>query len=354
MVGYVERDAYAASVLLARMEVASLEPAPVWCGNLEDLDTAPFLGVDLVTAGFPCQPWSAAGKRKGTDDERWIWPAIASLLRRVRPRFVFLENVRALISGGGLGLVLADLADLGFDAEWTVLSAGEVGASQQRERVFILAHADKGRRGRWRQDSGFLGSDPQVDRRGRGQSATGRSETVAHASSARRPEVPRSAPSDEGFDAGWPSFDGDIADRGGEDVADGDSGRREVSPLTGLRQPEGWGDADRRGGTELADGDIAGRQRTGWPRSDRRHVAPRVPAFPPGPDERDLWNAILECEPGLEPSLCRVADGAADWLGTAYASRDDQLRLLGNGVVPQQADAALRILWNRKRERTEP
>lgn len=314
MVGYVERDAYAASVLLARMEVASLEPAPVWCGNLEDLDTAPFLGVDLVTAGFPCQPWSAAGKRKGTDDERWIWPAIASLLRRVRPRFVFLENVRALISGGGLGLVLADLADLGFDAEWTVLSAGEVGASQQRERVFILAHA----------------------------------------SSARRPEVPRSAPSDEGFDAGWPSFDGDIADRGGEDVADGDSGRREVSPLTGLRQPEGWGDADRRGGTELADGDIAGRQRTGWPRSDRRHVAPRVPAFPPGPDERDLWNAILECEPGLEPSLCRVADGAADWLGTAYASRDDQLRLLGNGVVPQQADAALRILWNRKRERTEP
>ncbi len=289
MVGYVERDAYAASVLLARMEVASLEPAPVWCGNLEDLDTAPFLGVDLVTAGFPCQPWSAAGKRKGTDDERWIWPAIASLLRRVRPRFVFLENVRALISGGGLGLVLADLADLGFDAEWTVLSAGEVGASQQRERVFILAHA----------------------------------------SSARRPEV-------------------------GEDVADGDSGRREVSPLTGLRQPEGWGDADRRGGTELADGDIAGRQRTGWPRSDRRHVAPRVPAFPPGPDERDLWNAILECEPGLEPSLCRVADGAADWLGTAYASRDDQLRLLGNGVVPQQADAALRILWNRKRERTEP
>jgi DNA (cytosine-5)-methyltransferase 1 len=311
VVGYVERDAYAASVLLARMEDASLEPAPVWCGNLEDLDPAPFFGVDLVTAGFPCQPWSAAGKRRGTDDERWIWPAIASLLRGVRPRLVFLENVRALISRGGLGLVLADLADLGFDAEWAVLSAGEVGASQQRERVFILADAR----------------------------------------SSRRSEVARGALGDEGPHEGRSADGADIPNGGGEDVAERDGSG--LPSERGYLRADGLAsrgrDADGRGGATVADGDFAGRQGPGCPRSDRGHVASRVPTFPPGPDERDWWNAILECEPGLEPSLCRVADGAADWLGTSYASRDDQLRLLGNGVVPQQAETALRILWGRLR-----
>ena len=128
VVGYVEWEAFSAAVLLARMEDASLEPAPVWCGDLAELPAAPFLGVDLVTAGFPCQPWSAAGRGRGTDDERWIWPDIAALLRRVRPGAVYLENVPPLIPRGGLGLVLADLAALGFDAEWTVLRASDVGA----------------------------------------------------------------------------------------------------------------------------------------------------------------------------------------------------------------------------------
>ena len=141
VVGYVERDAYAAAVLLARMEDTTLEPAPVWCGDLADMDPAPFLGVDVISGGIPCQPFSAAGQRRGLDDERWLWPTVARLVSDVRPRFVYLENVPAFVTHG-LPTVLADLATLGFDAEWLLLRASDVGAPHKRERFYLLAHAD--------------------------------------------------------------------------------------------------------------------------------------------------------------------------------------------------------------------
>lgn len=96
--------------------------------------------VDLIAAGFPCQPVSVAGKRRGKDDERWLWPNVARVLRYLRPRYVLLENVPGLIRMG-LDAVLADLADLGFDAEWQVLSAAQFGAPHLRERIWIVAHA---------------------------------------------------------------------------------------------------------------------------------------------------------------------------------------------------------------------
>ncbi len=140
VVGYCERETFAASILLARMADEALEPAPLYVGNFEDADWGMWAGaVDCVVAGFPCQPWSAAGEQKGTDDERWLWPAIARCLSIVKPPLCFLENVPGLVSGGGLELVLSDLAALGFDAEWCHLSAADVGASHERERIFVLA-----------------------------------------------------------------------------------------------------------------------------------------------------------------------------------------------------------------------
>lgn len=141
-VGYCERDAYAAAVLLARMEAQAVEPAPVWAGNLQDVRWESFAGaVDCIAAGFPCQPHSMAGSRKGTDDERWIWPAIADCIRVVRPWLVVLENVAGIRSSGGLAPVLADLAALGFRVEWDSIRASDVGASHQRERVFIVGYS---------------------------------------------------------------------------------------------------------------------------------------------------------------------------------------------------------------------
>jgi DNA (cytosine-5)-methyltransferase 1 len=107
-------------------------------GDITSIDWTQVEPVDILTAGFPCQPVSNAGKRKGHEDDRWLWPDVASAIRVLRPRLVLLENVAALV-GRGLDRVLAGLAEIGFDAEWTCLRASDVGAAHRRERIFILA-----------------------------------------------------------------------------------------------------------------------------------------------------------------------------------------------------------------------
>lgn len=97
--------------------------------------------VDVVCGGFPCQPHSLAGKRKGTSDERWIWPEFARIVGVLRPSLVFVENVPGLRTSG-LQDVLADLASLGFDAEWDLFQAAEAGAPHRRRRLFVLAYAN--------------------------------------------------------------------------------------------------------------------------------------------------------------------------------------------------------------------
>lgn len=96
---------------------------------------------DLVAAGFPCQPVSRGGKRQAQNDPRWLWPAVARVVRRLRPRYVLLENVVGLLDGG-ISDVLGDLAALGFDAEWQVIRASDVGAPTIRERVVIVAYPE--------------------------------------------------------------------------------------------------------------------------------------------------------------------------------------------------------------------
>ena len=138
---WVERDPYCVACLVARMEEGSLGPAPVW-DDLTTFDGAPWRGiVGCISAGFPCQPWSHAGKQRGTEDARWLWPEIARVVREVGPEWIVLENVPGLVSGGGLGHVLGDLAELGFDAEWGLFGAWQVGAPQVRDRLFIVAHS---------------------------------------------------------------------------------------------------------------------------------------------------------------------------------------------------------------------
>ena len=99
--------------------------------------------VDLVAGGIPCQPFSNPGFKRGVSDERWLWPAMADAIRLVRPRFVLLENVAALLANrDAFGWILADLAALGFDAEWSVLPACAMGAPHPRERLLLVAYAN--------------------------------------------------------------------------------------------------------------------------------------------------------------------------------------------------------------------
>jgi len=145
---YCEWEAYAAAVLLARMEDQSLEPAPVWGGDMRDFNAQPFRGVvDILVAGLPCQPYSLAGKQAGNSDRR-SWGdgdgPIVHFLRIVEesePALVFLENVPAWVMGGHFRAVGEELCRLGYEiADPVFIAAEDVGAAHKRERVFVLAY----------------------------------------------------------------------------------------------------------------------------------------------------------------------------------------------------------------------
>lgn len=148
-IGYVEWDGYCQAIIAQRIKDGFLEEAPIF-GDIrkfvESGAAREYRGfADVVTAGFPCQPFSVAGKQLAADDERNMWPATRDVIRVVRPRFAFLENVPGLLSSGYFSVVISDLAALGFDAEWGVFSAAGSGAPHLRERVWILAYANESR-----------------------------------------------------------------------------------------------------------------------------------------------------------------------------------------------------------------
>lgn len=144
VVAFVEREAYAQAILLARMEDETLEPAPIWSDKLERFDALPFAGlVDLLTAGLPCQPYSSAGTRQGNEDERALWPELARIVSECRPALVFLENVPAWVTSGGFRPLGEELSRLGYKiADPFFIAAEDIGATHIRERVFVLAYAD--------------------------------------------------------------------------------------------------------------------------------------------------------------------------------------------------------------------
>ena len=128
---------------------------PIW-DDICTFDGKPWRGkVDVISGGFPCQDISAAGKGAGLDGERsGLWGEMARVIHEVQPRFVFVENSPMLVSRG-LGRVLGDLASLGFDANWGVLSASDVRAKHKRDRIWIVAHTNNTKRRR--QLRGFWG-----------------------------------------------------------------------------------------------------------------------------------------------------------------------------------------------------
>jgi DNA (cytosine-5)-methyltransferase 1 len=135
----VEWEPYPASVLVARQNDKVLPPFPIW-DDVQTFDGKPWRGiVDVISGGFPCQDISAAGQGAGIDGERsGMWREMARIIREVEPRFVFVEN-SPMLTSRGLGRVLGDLSSMGFDAEWGVLGAADIGANHQRDRIWIIA-----------------------------------------------------------------------------------------------------------------------------------------------------------------------------------------------------------------------
>lgn len=127
VLAYVEIEAFAVANLVSKMEQGLMATAPIWT-DIKTLPRTPFRGkVDILTGGYPCQPFSYAGKQKGTDDPRHLWPNIQRLVREIRPRLSFFENVEGHINLG-LSTVISDLEEDGYRTTWGIFSAEEVGA----------------------------------------------------------------------------------------------------------------------------------------------------------------------------------------------------------------------------------
>ena len=138
----VEKEPYCREVLLRRQRDGMLPLFPIW-DDCNTFDGRPWRGlVDVVTAGFPCQPFSFGGKQDAEQDSRDGWPATIRILGEVKPRFALLENVPGLLSWshGYFGRILGGLAEIGYDAVWDCLPASAVGAPHRRDRLWVLAY----------------------------------------------------------------------------------------------------------------------------------------------------------------------------------------------------------------------
>lgn len=295
---YVEWDEYCQSVLQQRIADGWLDDAPIW-DDAQTFDGTAWRGyADILTAGFPCQPFSLAGKRRGSDDDRDMWPDTARVICEVRPSLVFLENVPGLRSGkhGYFGHVLGDLSEIGYDAVWSCISAAGCGAPHRRERLWALA---------W---------DTDADRRRLTEL------TEPHGQSQRR-----------------------VVGESGDDVVR----LRHVVPdavCEGRREDAG---SPRCDGPGQIPGDVAntvevGRRRRSCP-AGRDDDHRKTPGREEGADwpEHGRPNEVRRGHWPVEPAVGRVAHGVA--------KRVDRLRALGNGQVAHQMALAWTLLSGQMR-----
>lgn len=302
-IAYVEREGFPVANLVAKMEAGELDAAPVFT----DVKTFPygkFRGcVDILSGGFPCQPFSAAGKRKATDDPRHLFPFIADGIRECRPTVVFLENVEGILSsrtGDGepvLQYVLRTLEGLGYRATAGIFSASEVGAPHQRKRVFILGL-----------DDSRLQRQEESE-----QQAAGLEQSSE--------------------ELGYSQHDGCIAS--------------EKSRETSGIQEEGRVQESQGGSRQLAHSNNEGfPRRNESPEGNPQGREAQAGQHTPLDAGLDLWVSRPN-EPQYEWEEPRVVESQLGRTVNGNASRVDRLRLLGNGVVPATASKAFVTLIQR-------
>ena len=296
-VAYVEIEAFAIANLVCKIETGKMDAAPIWT----DIKTFPgqrFSGkVHGILAGYPCQPFSNAGKRGGVKDPRHLWPYIEKHIRTIRPLWCFFENV-----GGHLTLgfeeVAQSLRGMGYKVEAGLFTAAEVGAPHKRERLFILAKMDNSMLGRY-----------------------GSSEKEVCA----------------GRDNGEPGGQGrplQIEGSGDMAISDSQHGRSHAGGRDDNTETRSAGETE----LDIANSDrFSGHETRTKTQQDHNKqengLSGETSKYPARPGQQQYdWEEPRTVKSGMG----RAVDG--------FASRVDELRLLGNGVVPQTAELAFRTL----------
>ena len=260
MVWCAEVDKYASQLIKERFNKPNH-------GDIKTINWDEVEPIDVLTAGYPCQPFSHAGDRKGVNDERHLWPYIKEAISSLRPGIVVLENVRGHLSLG-FDQVLLDLTEIGYDARWQIVRASDVGAPHQRARLFIIAYPTGKRCGDQLRSKKANWVEQSI---------------ITNSNSNAREESRR-------------------------------TNRGLSEPSIGLRYGQNKGQA----------------------RHEYRFSRPM--------DEQNVPNT-LDTVGRLNPIFVEYMMGLpVGWVTDLELSRTQQLKMLGNGVVPQQAYYALQLL----------
>jgi len=341
-IAFSEIEAFACENLVAKMEAGWLDAAPIWT-NLKTFPWAQFRDkVDILSGGFPCQPFSSAGRRAGDDDPRHLWPSIVRGIRELaHPALVFFENVEGIISsklksdgwadpvGTPVLLhVLRELERLGYQAAAGLFSAREIGAPHQRKRVFIMG----------------VRSD---------LSDTGRALVSELLSATERGHVADTC--DNGRDSQRATLHstGRAVDRRGASVSKKRYAQNADPKYAGRCTVTERGQ-DMGNGSRWSVQCSCGRGKPKQKRSQIQ-VGESSAAYPaPRGAEQYEWEPPRTTgkKTQVKPSMGGDADGAPHWVDYAELcesvdNRTDELRLLGNGVVPATAERAFRVLWDK-------
>jgi len=277
---YVEAGLYPAAEIVKKMEKGWMDEAPIW-SNVRTFDGSSWRGkVDIISGGFPCQPFSTAGKQLATADPRDLWPDVARIVGEVLPEYIFFENVPGIVKWR-LDSIILDLHQVGYDCSWCVLGAVDAGAPHRRNRWFLF-----GVRNAANPNDSSKRPSPRTIQNQRND-ISGSCENVSYTDGERRNKVKHNIRG------------GKLDVEGGGDVSHPYNGRRKISPSRKKSSVKMFGGIGQKGGI-------------------------------------DKWEGRFETWWEAEPRMGRLADGCSHWV--------DKLRLLGNGVVPQQAHLALKIL----------
>jgi len=401
-VAYVEIEAFAVANLVAKMEEGELDQAPIWT-NLKTLPLEAFpTGLEIISGGFPCQPFSAAGKREGDEDPRHLFPYIKNAIRTIQPRIVFLENVEGIISaklkGDGwedpagtpvLLHVLRELERVGYKSTAGVFSATEVGATHQRKRVFILARKNEGSLVpaddcRNRVSLGEIGERATKELADTGGTGCKGSKWERETGEERQPDrhiAECGSSLADSDDSGrvedwitsqlrtsgvkqsscyrWPSRPGEaqqeweeprvVGDAKDERTLAGPGSRKSVcgSGFQATENKRREGEAERRDmghnfnhSSEESDPRVVGNPECGR-RESGNGGRPAAEELGSG---REQAAGRIQAKHEIKSQLGGTVDGTTSGLDPT-ANRVDRLRLLGNGVVPDTCEVAFRTLY---------
>jgi DNA (cytosine-5)-methyltransferase 1 len=258
-------------------------------GNIKDINWETVERPNVICGGYPCQPFSTAGKRRGTDDPRHLWPWVRTAISELRPDYAILENVRGHLSMGGIQ-VIGELAQIGYDAEWRVVSAAGLGAPHRRDRLIIVAYPAELFSNGSNNYAGVSLEPKKISELGDDSRSTRMADTY---------DTRSRTPNSELEQQGAPS-------------------KQERQTVVA------WNGVSRRS-TDMANTD-------GRRQQERYEEKRRLPVF------SQVSTGKYDSQWEVEPDVGRVANGVP--------SRVDRLRGLGNAVVPQVAEYVGRLIVN--------